>query len=1330
MTGSNLPTTKYSGLDFDNIIKEVKNMVREHPEYQPYWDDFLESNAGMIITTLFGLITDQLATRLDMAYDEVYLPTALKKESYLKLLSLINYKMRLPVASTVEVSFRYNGTGEGKLVLSPEYVENSGNINHKAIPGINKNGDMVFFEAINPEDYKQEISIEYDPIDPNSNVINLYEGKTKIIDFKIGNESGYEFFLSDSPIISNSVKVYRVRDGQEEELIKVESFLSREAQEERFPLPWEEIVNPDNTVTIKFPPIEILPSKNRRPSIDDTIRVFYRSGGGKVNNIAINAINRTEGDWVFRNLSEGYGGLDAETVKEAAYRGPRRIRTAGKAVTDEDYDIIINDFPEIIKSKSYGSENVPLSFYDLYGRYLSPMEVISFVLFEKSGWENRATSELAISNWGSLNLENKFNGLYGFYDSVLGERVPFKSLGSLRDYNIEGNNFKNAVVLRTSDEFKMSIVYRNEDGDWTDKDGNLIDEETEDWVVNEDMLLSITSKIPNNEEFTYFKDIPNNVFLSDLSENPNIEEIINKDAFFIGEEFKDAEEPEIYNLYFYENINAYVTGLIDLRNGFNSNFYGHKFLLSLDKREDVLINLAEFVSSQNGNYSIEAVVNIINHAIRSAYNEEYPGKDGVRLGLAITGSNWTEEINFDDDEWKEDNLYWDEDWNPPGSLGEGWKDSWIGDPVLLNEITLSMTIKYNREDDDEITISVTFGGVDGVKTYGELFNEINHKLSNYEIDGELKDTGFRIEPVRSTERIACFDFKVTYDKSSPPEDWNEVLDVAGIILKEQINPGNDLVRSLNWDYQFNDDEDFFTSKVYTNVAEIVSYLNGRYLKISSPKKGKTSQLKIKKAHDESDDILLGLFGIDFLLSEYVSHGVRKATILTDPGENYDLFDIMFENGSFLFSPLDSDSLFLNYIKKKNDDFILGNYYYENYEPGHYLHKPLDTAIYNSVYKSIEIPEENRNYEVIDFSKSRIELRFKNSKIEGINSLFNRELINDSDLNLIESKPPLEEDVQYNKYKLSGCPEIFINDFDYEDLLDEEKTAVLTIYSIDKEGSVNINLDLFEYQSINAIYNYLNNTYSEFLYTYLDNDGLWIYHKDYQKGIIKVEKNKFNKHIRINSSQDFIGEDNEGYALVRGDYYLTHERRIDIGDRGIIKMNKTSNTVRIPQYQFYINYISDRRNEFITESMIEGKIRTDEDRLTRHLKTTKIAGISNTIVTPTFGTFDLVATVYCYGRVSLARTEERLINLLKNNYSVKNRDIGEDVFRPVILSEMMRVEDVRFVDITYFGRDMQNPNTDQTLRLDGRFDEILVVSDNERSDDGFLIHGINLNVIRA
>lgn len=485
---SKLPKTHFSGLDYDNIIEDIIHIVKDNPQYNSNWDDFLSSNSGRMLIELFAYIADMITTRIDWNVNENYIGTATQKKSVIKTLKLIGYDFQLPIASKVDVSLSLDRP-VGDFYLTPIY-ENNGVIKPYTLTAKDKSGETRNFECLeydeanNRYEYKTGIKIESGTVsNPNlEHLVEFYEGETVIDPFVADTSNNPIFTLTRSPVVENSVRVYLVKVSgvttTEEELVKVRSFLDPEAQREEdnfgnlLSLPYIQHVEEDDTVTIEFGPTSLLANDNRRLRLGDQIRIFYRVGGGVNSNITKNSINVTKRiiagippqniNATFVNENEGVNGADGETAEHAAVYAPLEVRTANKLVTENDYDILINSNNTVLKSKSYGCNNMPADLYTKYGVFIKPLEIWNFVLKKKSGWEAIYPSQYNDFRWITLRLENRFNEKHKLRDGEFNYKIIKKNEGIVQtqDIDFDGNGvatFKNFVILEMPDKFKDNL---------------------------------------------------------------------------------------------------------------------------------------------------------------------------------------------------------------------------------------------------------------------------------------------------------------------------------------------------------------------------------------------------------------------------------------------------------------------------------------------------------------------------------------------------------------------------------------------------------------------------------------------------------------------------------------------------------------------------------------------------------------------------------------------------------------------------------------------------------------------------------------------------------
>ena len=494
-TLTQLPRTQFSGMDYSNIIEDIINLVNDNPDYNENWDDFLSSDAGRMMIELFAYIADQMATRIDWVVNENWIGTATQKRSVMRILKLIGYNFSLPVAAKVNVSIDFTGdTWPGdSFYITPEYIAGSGSftpfsVNATGLDDTTKRFELIEYDSTNNKyNYKTGVKIT-DGTSENY----FYEGTTYVEDFTATTDNAPEFTLANSNVIENSARVYFVNgDSTETELIKVDSFLDTNAQSLTYddgtdiPIPYMLSVNEDNTVTIGFGSTGLLSSSLRRLAINDTVRIFYRAGGGIAGNITTQSINTTKTfattliggatSAVLRptliNNSDGVNGQTGETAEHAATYAPLTIRTADKTVSADDYDILLNAHNNILTAKVYGAHNAPTDVFDKYGVYINPLDVWCYAVPDASGWRDLTPSEYNKFQWMSLELQNYFNAVHSFTEGgfnsgdtfgdtdVSGTGDSAAGEGDTIDWNELGDSnsvFYNYIIIDTPADLKSS----------------------------------------------------------------------------------------------------------------------------------------------------------------------------------------------------------------------------------------------------------------------------------------------------------------------------------------------------------------------------------------------------------------------------------------------------------------------------------------------------------------------------------------------------------------------------------------------------------------------------------------------------------------------------------------------------------------------------------------------------------------------------------------------------------------------------------------------------------------------------------------------------------
>ena len=293
---SKMPRITYSGLDYNTIMEDIIEIVKDNPEYNESLGDFFSSNAGRMIIELFAYITDQLATRIDWIANENFISTATEKKSIIRLLKLIGYSFSL--TSPAKVKFSINGPSSD-FSFKEECTDFSNNSNVRPffIKALDNNGNSTIFEAVN---YSSENEINYQDrliVIPEDGAI-FSQGETKIYNYVKQNNSGETFTLSEDNILQNSIVICKIDEltGFGEKLIQVNSFLEPKAQStsESGQPAYKLSVNENNFITVEFPSSSIVPIEGKRLGPGEKIRVYYRVGNGKIGNIPAYSVNTSK----------------------------------------------------------------------------------------------------------------------------------------------------------------------------------------------------------------------------------------------------------------------------------------------------------------------------------------------------------------------------------------------------------------------------------------------------------------------------------------------------------------------------------------------------------------------------------------------------------------------------------------------------------------------------------------------------------------------------------------------------------------------------------------------------------------------------------------------------------------------------------------------------------------------------------------------------------------------------------------------------------------------------------------------------------------------------
>lgn len=474
-----LPNIQYTGMDFDSVMAEIRSILQNNPNWAENWSEFYDSEAGNLLSSLMAWVMDNMSTKQDALFNEMFLSTAFMDESKIRLLKQIGYKPKMASAAKVAIRIEFNNIPDTFVYVTRPKTSIGARIGEICkFTSKDINGESINWEVLQlldgKPDYLNSVTLNYGEIsytlDRNGNTLYALQGETKYKEFTTDSSNGSYFDLYDENIAADSIQVYIKKTT--EKLLEVNSFVSKDAIDTSLPIPYVVEYNTNKTYRIRFGNKSVCKEERLLPA-GTTISVFYRVTDGRKGNISPNFINtgikviddngNTTDATVYNDLL-GAGGTDAETIDDAALNGPLSLRTMDRAVTPEDYDIILSQNANIFKAKTYTATNQPNGFKSYYGRYINPQESFSIVLLNKN-YKDVPASEYNNFPWISLTKEPRLNEKYVFDVASYNTNVSFSNV----NYNYSvvlkdaiTKNFRNAIVINCGDNFNNALY--NPDG--------------------------------------------------------------------------------------------------------------------------------------------------------------------------------------------------------------------------------------------------------------------------------------------------------------------------------------------------------------------------------------------------------------------------------------------------------------------------------------------------------------------------------------------------------------------------------------------------------------------------------------------------------------------------------------------------------------------------------------------------------------------------------------------------------------------------------------------------------------------------------------------------
>lgn len=1369
-----LPLVQYAGMDYDNIMSDLISIVKENPKFLASWGNFYDSDGGIVLTQMMAYLADNLSTKIDYLVNESWLSTASQDKNKLRLLKLINYRPSLAYASALKVKIELTKVidilDNNYILLTPQgaltnYSTRLASI--RKIVALDSNNAPITFEAISKNkttgkyEYFKEVSIpattssEY-TLDATGNFITLYQGETKQMEFSSSETDSVFFDIPHTNIIEGSITIYESVNGKE--YLNVKSFIQREAFDEDFGIPYVISLNEDSTVRISFANEKILTNNKRRfPGVGTTLYIFYRIGGGEIGNIPISFLNINTnlllraGGSILANIfneTSGTGGENAETAEEAIINGPLAIRTTEKAVTPEDYDILLNKFPNILKVKTYSSVNMPTDFKEKYGRYLNPQEIFSFILLNKEH-SSVPSSSYNYFPWIELINENRFNELYSFSNSSFNNPVAvtyLRSILKIVGMDSDIRTFKNFFIIETNENIKNNIY-------------------TSEGYQNLNFKIKITKTETDEVKLL---DIPFDLIYTDpallatsktavLSYDHPVVEADTNARYLANKVTNNAIPIDIFNM---NKINFVLDdkGLITV-----------DLLHTVTEPEKAKGKVYRYLSNptptdplENFNWVGAQSEAVYRYGIVQMINNQFPG---------LAGS---------------DELYNEN--NSAQYLGVG-ADSYISTAGEMAEIIVdpesfsvnfiidinSYTYKFVFTNDlfdlaidslpvveQQVAVATNILGISSMIEYCLATGENLFKLTGgaWVAEGLILGTnvGFKYELVRrfvdSNESLNNYNYFSSIDMLFYSKT---IAGMTGGCINIDYTPStlggtnHSLVHTLAGENEFVEPVSFLPTPIkaadYSGCASIV---DEKYLQIKSPLTGVSSTLYFVKS---SSDFMYSYYNLDFLnaageadenaLMSSKAYGVKRVTLLLkdqistkineEETETLSAGTIIYENNSIIFSSAIKNNIFYSYLLNDNKTIEIGSVYENYYNSGS---STTDELLKTKVSDLLGVSTEEG---IVNIEKSNFSIKFSNN-IQHKPSIYSIE----SDLDVIPVEriklPTCEIETITSSAKLIFTVDVDSTEVDIEDYkIAIDLNSVLTNSSLLKAIKTKLDTNAFPIESI--LYKNFSNDIIRFSYetkkilifgnTKKTPAGNITFYHDVEDS--EEETKQLYLHLFGNSDSNpelydlygtyipqgnraivggtysfypteehpitFTFKKEKGNLLSSGDYYIDVIANEGVRTYNLIKTDDS----KFQDKPFYLNFVNNR-------SGIGENITIEEQTVKEYISKYTISGMESSFDKPFFKTFDLKMTVTYNESYLFEEIRTNLESTIKKLYYIDERNIGENISKSNIIFTVMKTLGVLQVSIDYFGLDILSEETLDKV-IPAGFNEIIVLHED-------------------
>jgi len=322
----------YTNYDFADLVRSIQDRLKN----KEAWKDIYRSSSGSMMMEFLAYVLNLGLFYTERRAEESYILTAQNRSSVVNLVALLNYQPKRITSSVGNLTFSIVSPLT-KIVYIPKYTE------CQSVDGIK------FLTNEGAAIEKGQTSV----------TISSIQGELVEIEVTSNGSIEQEYFVNSTYVENsgdeNNPTFRVIVDG--EEWTKVSSFIVSDSTSKHY----RAVNELDGTVSVRFGD-----NINGVAPISGSIIVIqYIKSDGPDGNVTyadkITTLNSTiyneDGNQVtvsVTNNASFLGGDDEEDIEEIRYEAPRVFKTGQRAVTKEDFIVILENYPGVANVNVWG----------------------------------------------------------------------------------------------------------------------------------------------------------------------------------------------------------------------------------------------------------------------------------------------------------------------------------------------------------------------------------------------------------------------------------------------------------------------------------------------------------------------------------------------------------------------------------------------------------------------------------------------------------------------------------------------------------------------------------------------------------------------------------------------------------------------------------------------------------------------------------------------------------------------------------------------------------------------------------------------------------------